>query len=123
MSQYENDPRYHLLVATLEAEGTWVTFTAGDGGRSIRPKNSEELAEIVLDALDKFAGDEAFRNPESGEYFVSLRIAHEKALRRKLAYKVSMMQTPSEHRKSVDARMAYLDARDAAAAIVQDEEL
>lgn len=123
MSQYENDPRYHLLVATLDGEGMWVKFPGDDGYMSLRTKTPEEMAELVLDTLDKFAGDEAFRNPESGEYFVSLRIAHEKALRRKLAYKVSMMQTPSEHRKSLDARMAYLDARDAAALIVQDEEL
>ena len=123
MSAYENDPRYHLLVATLEAEGVWTTFPDYDGGNSIRVKTPEELAVVVLDALGKFIGDEAFRSPESGEYFPSLRLAHEKALRRKLAYRISMMQTPAEHRKSVDARMAYLDARDAAAIIVQEEEL
>lgn len=123
MSQHKSDPRYHLLLATLEAEGAWTTFMDVDGGRSIRMKTPEELAELVLDALDKFSADEAFRSPESGEYFVSLRIAHEKALRRKLAYRVQMLQTPSEFRKTIGERHAYAQGREDAVAAIMDADL
>lgn len=127
MTANEADPRYQLIAAVLEAEGVWTSFTDADGLRSMRARTPAEIAELVVDALDKFAGDEGFRSPESGEYYVSLRAAYEKALRKKLSYAVRMLQPHEDMRgfggDKAAMRYGYRMGRDDAALVVLDGDL
>jgi hypothetical protein len=121
MSDRASDPRFQILADVLEAEGLWVKFPGEDGFSSLRARTPEEVAALVLDTLDKFAGDEAFCNPDSGDYYPSLRAAHEQALRRKIAAKVKQQNPDRDF--SDEERWGYRTGRDDAVAVILDGDL